>query len=289
MSIQYVIDRRTNDLGGGFEVGRLLPFRSQPMVGPFIFFDHMGPVDLPAHVSTDVDVRPHPHIGLSTVTYLFDGTTTHRDSLGVHQQIRPGEVNWMVAGSGITHSERFEYARTHGGDTVHGIQTWVALPVEDEETTPAFYHHEGADLPTWNDDGIRGRLIAGSIGSMKAAVKTFSPLFYMHWDMDAGSNQSLSTEYSERAVYVAAGLVSIGEQTLYAGQMAILEKNKPIVVKAHLPSQVMALGGEPIGERFLFWNFVSSSKERIEQAKEDWRLQRMKLPLGDDQEFTPLP
>ncbi|QIO05877.1 pirin family protein [Acinetobacter shaoyimingii] len=289
MAVQYIIDRRIKDLGGGFEVGRLLPFRTQPMVGPFIFFDHMGPVDLPENVSKDVDVRPHPHIGLSTVTYLFDGTTTHRDSLGVHQEIRPGEVNWMVAGSGITHSERFEYARTHGGDLIHGIQTWVALPIEDEETAPAFYHHEGADLPTWNDHDVRGRLIAGSIGSMKAAVKTFSPLFYMHWEMDAGATESLSNEYSERAIYVVSGLVSVDGEVIHPGQMAVLKQGETAVIQAHIASQVMALGGEPIGERFLYWNFVSSSKARLEQAKEDWRLQRMKLPVGDDQEFTPLP
>ncbi len=288
MPIERVIDKRAHDLGGGFEVGRVLPFHARRMVGPFIFFDHMGPVDLAPGIPRALDVRPHPHIGLSTVTYLYDGAMTHRDSLGYHQEIRPGEVNWMVAGSGITHSERFEYARAHGAH-MHGIQAWVALPAESEETDPAFFHHEGADLPSWEESGVRGRLIAGEAEGMKAAVRTHSPLFYMHWTMREGASRALPAEYSERAVYVASGAAEIDGARIHAGQMAVLTPGAEARVSAVGPATLMALGGEPVGERFLFWNFVSSSRERIEQAKEDWRNQRMKLPAGDDSEYSPLP
>ncbi|MCJ2177758.1 pirin family protein [Novosphingobium album (ex Hu et al. 2023)] len=286
--IERIIDKRTHDLGGGLTVGRVLPFHARRMVGPFVFFDHMGPVDFAPGIPRSLDVRPHPHIGLSTVTYLYDGALTHRDSLGFHQEIRPGEVNWMVAGSGITHSERLEYARAHGAH-MHGIQAWVALPVEDEETDPAFYHHEGTDLPMWDEGGIRGRLIAGAAEGMKAAVKVHSPLFYMHWEMQADAARTLPSEYKERAVYVAAGTVEVAGQKLVAGQMAVLQPGLAVPTLALEAATVMALGGEPIGERFMLWNFVSSSKDRLEQAAEDWRQQRMKLPDGDDQEFIPLP
>jgi len=286
--IERIIDRRAHDLGGGFTVGRVLPFHARRMVGPYVFFDHMGPVDFAPGIPRELDVRPHPHIGLSTVTYLYDGAITHRDSLGSHQEIRPGEVNWMTAGSGITHSERFEYARAHGA-RMHGIQAWVALPVEEEEADPDFHHHEGGDLPVWSEGGIRGRLIAGSVGGMTAAVKVHSPQFYMHWDMDAGATGMLTAEYPERAVYIASGSADIAGQVLRTGQMAVLEPGGDVPIRAEQPAILMALGGEPIGERFLFWNFVSSSKDRLAQAAEDWRQQRMKLPDGDDQEFIPLP
>lgn len=283
------IERRTRDLGGGFLVGRVLPHAKCRMVGPFVFFDHMGPLDLAPGIPRDLDVKPHPHIGLSTVTYLYSGSLTHRDSLGFTQEIRPGEVNWMVAGSGITHSERLEYARSHGA-MMHGIQAWVGLPREDEETDPAFYHHQGPDdLPELNEGGITGRLIAGSIDGATASVKTHSPLFYMHWDMNTGAQGSLSAQYPERAVYVAAGEVEVDSHILAAGQMTILDSMHEVHITARQPSTIMLLGGEPIGERFIHWNFVSSSKERVNQAREDWLAQRMKLPVGDDQEFVPLP
>ncbi len=288
MSIERIIDKRGHDLGGGFEVGRVLPFAQRRMVGPYIFFDHMGPVDLAPGIPRKLDVRPHPHIGLATVTYLYDGALTHRDSLGVHQEIKPGQVNWMIAGKGITHSERFEYARANGAH-MHGIQSWVALPEEDEEMDPAFFHHDGADLPTWEERGIKGRLIAGTAEGMTAAVKTNSPQFYMHWQMEAGASRTLPAEYPDRAIYVASGEVEVAGTALNAGQMAVLDPGQAVSIKALSPSTVMALGGEPLGQRYLFWNFVSSSKERLEQAKEDWRQQHMKLPVGDDQEFTPLP
>jgi redox-sensitive bicupin YhaK (pirin superfamily) len=288
MAIERIIEKKAHDLGGGFEVGRLLPFHARRMVGPFIFFDHMGPMDLAPGIPRELDVRPHPHIGLSTVTYLYSGELTHRDSLGCRQEIRPGEVNWMVAGSGITHSERFEYARAHGAN-MHGIQAWVALPVEVEETEPVFHHREGADLPNWQESGVRGRLIAGELAGLKAGVPTHSPMFYEHWQMDAGARRSLGADYPERAVYIAVGEAEIDGTVLRAGQMAVLGAGDAADIAARAPSTLMVLGGEPLGQRYMFWNFVSSSKERLEQAKEDWRQQRMKLPLGDDAEFIPLP
>jgi redox-sensitive bicupin YhaK (pirin superfamily) len=287
MTIDRIIDRRSRDLGGGFIVGRVLPFQARRMVGPFIFFDHMGPVDFAPGIPRELDVRPHPHIGLSTVTYLYSGALTHRDSIGFHQEIRPGEVNWMTAGRGITHSERLEDARAHGA-LMHGIQAWVALPAEHEETEPGFQHRAGADLPQWQEDGVAGRLIAGQADGLTANVATHSPLFYLHWEMEAGARRSVAAICPERAVYVAAGKVEIGDTTLDAGQMAVLQAGA-VDVAAKEGSTVMVLGGEPLGERFIFWNFVSSSKERLEAAKEDWRQQRMTLPIGDDQEYAPLP
>lgn len=284
-----LIDRRMHDLGGGFTVGRVLPFRKRRMVGPFIFFDHMGPLDLAPGIPRDLDVKPHPHIGLSTVTYLYSGAITHRDSVGSLQEIRPGEVNWMTAGKGITHSERLEYARAHGA-VMHGIQSWVALPKEQEDMDPTFHHLQGAEqLPESHEDGITGRLIAGSLEGVTAGVTTYSPLFYLHWEMMAGARRSLSAQYSERAIYVAHGEVEVDGQVLITGRMQVLDSNHAVQITARQPSTVMLLGGEPIGERFIFWNFVASSKDRLEQASEDWRQQRMKLPVGDDQEFIPLP
>lgn len=288
MSIERIIDKRTHDLGGGFVVGRVLPFHARRMVGPFIFFDHLGPLELAPGIPRELDVRPHPHIGLSTVTYLYSGQITHRDSLGFHQEIRPGEVNWMVAGSGITHSERLEYARAHGA-AMHGIQAWVALPTEHEEVAPSFHHLEGADLPEWQEDGVTGRLIVGEARGLKAATPSHSPIFYEHWQMDAGARRAVTQAYNERAVYCAAGEIEVDGTMLAAGQMAVLDGTSGGAVRAHRPSQVMVLGGEPLGERYLLWNFVSSSKERLEQAAEDWRQQRMTLPAGDDQEYIPLP
>jgi redox-sensitive bicupin YhaK (pirin superfamily) len=285
--IEMVIDQRRRSLGGGFEVGRVLPFAQRRMVGPFIFFDHIGPVDIPAGVGRDVDVRPHPHIGLSTVTYLFAGEMMHRDSLGYRQAVRPQEVNWMTAGRGITHSERLEKARAVG-DRLHGIQAWVALPIEDEDAAPAFSHHQGDDLPSWQSAGVRGHLIAGSAYGLTAGARTHSPLFYAHLELDAGAIAEIPASYSERAAYVASGEIEIGAAALGTGQMGILGRDPPFM-RAIRPSTVMVLGGEPIGERYVYWNFVSSSPDRLRQAAEDWKAGRMKLPDGDDQEFTPLP
>ena len=283
--IEMLIPQRRRNLGG-FDVGRVLPSAGRRMVGPFVFFDHMGPLDMPQGVSRSVDVRPHPHIGLSTVTYLFSGEIVHRDSVGSEQAIRPGEVNWMVAGRGITHSERFERARREG-DHVHGIQAWVALPTADEETEPSFNHHEGDDLPVWQDGGVRGRLIAGDAFGLSAKVRTHSPLFYAHLDMDPGATTAVPRQ-TERALYVAAGAVEMEGQRCAAGEMAVIGPG-PDKLSALVPSIVMLLGGEPLGERFLYWNFVSSSMERIEAAKADWLAGRMKLPDLDHDEFIPLP
>lgn len=257
------------------------------MVGPFIFFDHMGPLDLVAGVDRSMDVRPHPHVGLSTVTYLFSGEVMHRDSLGFEMPVRPREVNWMTAGSGITHSERLEKARAVG-DHLHGIQAWVALPTEYEETAPSFSHYEGEDLPSWDAAGVRGHLIAGSAYGFTAGAQTHSPLFYAHLEMATGATAELPDGHSERAIYVAAGSVDLGGRTLTAGQMAVVTPD-PDAMRAVEPSTVMVLGGEPLGERFLYWNFVSSRPERLRQAAEDWKAGRIKLPDADDQEFTPLP
>lgn len=286
--IDLIIDKRTRDLGGGFEVGRVLPFAKRRMVGPFIFFDHMGPIEMAPGIPREFDVRPHPHIGLSTVTYLYNGAMTHRDSLGYEQEIRPGEVNWMVAGRGITHSERLEYARRHG-TVMHGIQAWVALPDGQEEIDPSFSHHDGLDLPQWDEDGVLGRLIAGAVDGVSARVRTQSPLFYLHWEMAPGARRDIGDRYAERAVYVAAGSATVGDVTLRAGQMAVLKPGGRVTVTADGPATVMVVGGDPVGERFLYWNFVSSSKARLEQAKEDWRQGRMALPIGDADEFVPLP
>jgi len=285
--IDLVIDQRRKDLGG-FEVGRVLPYAKRRMVGPFVFFDHMGPVDFQAGFDRSVDVRPHPHIGLSTVTYLFDGEITHRDSVGAIQAIHPGEVNWMTAGSGITHSERFDTLRAEGGH-MHGIQAWVALPTELEEMAPSFANHKPDDLPTYEGGGMWARLIAGKAFGAEAKVKTLSPMFYVHWRLDAGAKAELPAEYPERAAYIAEGQVEVDGRTLQAGQMATFAPGQPILFTALSPATVMLLGGEPLGPRFIEWNFVSSSKDRLEQAKADWRAGRMKLPDADDQEFIPLP
>jgi len=285
--IERVIEQRRKDLGG-FEVGRVLPFHARRMVGPFAFFDHMGPVQFPAGIPRTVDVRPHPHIGLATVTYLFEGEIIHRDSLGVEQAIRPGELNLMVAGRGITHSERFERARAEGGP-MHGIQAWLALPEADEETDPAFHHHGPEDQPTHEGDGLWARLVAGAAFGAKAAVKTHSPLFYVHWRLNAGARAQLPAEYPERAAYVVSGSVEVDGRTFEAGQMLVFEPGQPVLFTGVTAATVMLLGGEPLGERFIEWNFVSSSRERIEQAKADWRAGRMKLPDLDNQEFIPLP
>ena len=285
--IELLIPARRKDLGG-IEVARLLPWAQRRMVGPFIFFDHIGPVDFAPGIPRSVDVRPHPHIGLATVTYLFAGEIMHRDSVGSEQPIRPGEVNWMVAGRGITHSERFEQARASGGP-MHGIQAWVALPQEAEETAPGFSHHPAASLPQWREDGVSARLIAGRSGGQAAPATTHSPLFYLHWQLDAGARAELAAEYPERAAFLVEGEVEVDGRPVAAGQMLVFAPGRPVRFHARRASTLMLLGGEPVGERFIEWNFVASSRERIEQAKADWRAGRMPLPPGDDREFIPLP
>jgi len=285
--IELVIDQRRRDLGG-FEVGRVLPFAKRRMVGPFIFFDHIGPVTFPAGIAKTVDVRPHPHIGLSTVTYLFAGEMMHRDSVGVVQAIRPGEVNWMTAGSGVTHSERFEKARAEGGP-MHAIQSWVALPDGMEEVAPSFAHHAAADLPMFQERGASGRVLAGSALGLQSPAKTHSPMTYVHWDLDTGAVARMEEDFAERAAYVAAGAVEIDGRRIDAGSMAVFSCGGDVTLRALEPSTVMTLGGEPVGPRYIDWNFVSSSPDRIAQAKADWKAGRMKLPDFDNEEFIPLP
>jgi redox-sensitive bicupin YhaK (pirin superfamily) len=285
--IELVIEQRRKDLGG-FEVGRVLPFAQRRMVGPFIFFDHMGPVELPRGVPRSTDVRPHPHIGLATLTYLFAGEIMHRDSLDSEQPIRPGEVNWMTAGRGITHSERFERARAEGGP-MHGIQAWVALPTGHEETDPAFAHHDTSELPLIEQRGLKMRVVAGRAFGARAPVAVHSPLFYAHCELAAGASASLGDEAPERALYIVSGSLAIDGQTHSSGRMLVLRSGVTVPFTANADSTLMLLGGEPVGPRYIEWNFVSSSRERIEQAKADWRAGRMKLPDRDNAEFIPLP
>jgi redox-sensitive bicupin YhaK (pirin superfamily) len=288
LMIELVIDGRKKDLGG-FTVARILPYPSRRMVGPFIFFDHMGPVTFPADPPRSADVRPHPHIGLSTVTYLYEGEIRHRDSLGVEQPIRPGEVNWMTAGRGISHSERFDGPiRAHGG-VLHGIQAWVALPQEQEESEPDFAHYDSDALPTYEYQGLAARLIAGEAFGATNAVKTRSPLFYVHSEMKPGAVTGLPDGYSERAAYVARGRVEIDGREFTTDQMILFSPQARPTIRAVEDSTVMLLGGEPVGPRHIWWNFVSSSRDRIEQAKADWKAGRIPLPPEDNAEFIPLP
>jgi redox-sensitive bicupin YhaK (pirin superfamily) len=290
--IELVIDARRKDLGG-FEVGRVLPYARRRMVGPFVFLDQMGPAEF-APGADAINVRPHPHIGLSTLTYLFEGEIMHRDSLGVTQAIRPGEVNWMTAGSGIVHSERTDPLKKSQGGPMHGMQAWIALPNGMEEIDPAFDHHPEADLPTYENNGLFARLVAGEAYGAKAAVNVASPLFYVHWELAQGvvttpPPGSGAGGYSERAIFVAKGEIEIDHRTFHAGQMIVLEPHAEPTVKALTPASVMVLGGEPVGERIIWWNFVHSSQARIDQAKADWKAGRMKLPTDDASEFIPLP
>jgi redox-sensitive bicupin YhaK (pirin superfamily) len=285
--IELLLNQRPRRLGS-FEVGRVLPAAKRRMIGPFIFFDHMGPVDLPKGLPRNADVLPHPHIGLSTVTYLFAGEIVHRDSVGMEQAIRPGEMNWMTAGSGITHSERFERARREGGP-IHAIQSWVALPNDQEEAAPAFAHHEGNDLPVHRDGGVWLRLLAGEAFALRASVKTHSPLFYVHVTLARGARIALPREYEERAIFLVSGGVEVDDRAIAPTQMVVFSAHADAVVQATTSSVLMLLGGAPIGERFIEWNFVSSSRERIAQAKADWSAGRMKLPDLDNREFVPLP
>ncbi len=285
--LEDVIDQRRRSLGA-FDVGRVLPSSQRHTVGPFIFLDHMGPVSLPRGIPRDFDVRPHPHIGLSTVTYLFDGEIMHRDSVGSEQAIRPAEVNWMIAGRGITHSERFEKARSEGG-SLHGVQAWVALPQESEEMAPSFSHHGKSDLPVIEARGLTIRIVAGSAFGGTAKVRTLSPMFYAHLELAKDVSVALPDDVRERAIYIVSGSIQVDGRNFKSGQMLIFRERTSATVKAEEGATLMALGGEPVGPRFIEWNFVSSSKERIEQAKADWKTGRMKLPDLDNREFIPLP
>jgi hypothetical protein len=282
--IELVIPARKKDLGG-FEVGRVLPFPQRRMVGPFIFLDHMGPADFAA--GHGIDVRPHPHIGLATVTYLFEGEILHRDSLGSTQAIRPGEVNWMTAGRGIVHSERTDPILRAQGSRLHGMQSWVALPIESEETEPAFSHYGALELPKFEAEGVRGTLIAGTAYGLSSRVETFSPMVYMHLELVPGARIELPGEHEDRAAYTVSGRIRCGDCIYEEGNLLAFGP-EPAVIAAASGAHVMLLGGASVGPRHIWWNLVSSSLERMEAAKADWRAGRFKLPLGDDREFIPL-
>lgn len=287
--LDLVIEARKASLAPGMDVRRILPFRLRRMVGPFIFMDHAGPVDIVPSKTNVMDVLPHPHIGLSTVSYLFGGQVTHRDSTGAEQIILPGEVNWMTAGKGISHSERFEDPAMLAGGSLEMIQTWVALPEKDEESNPAFDNYKPDVLPVFTDTGIWMRLIAGNAFGLKNNVKTHSPLFYLHAELENGTRFGLPKEHTERAVYVAKGSIEVSGKTYIPGQMLVFNSGVDPVILSKEKSTIMLLGGEPLGERFIWWNFVSSRKERIEQAKSDWKEGRIILPPTDNHEFIPLP
>jgi redox-sensitive bicupin YhaK (pirin superfamily) len=276
----------TRDLGDGFKVRRALPSARRRMVGPFVFLDEMGPAQLPP--GEGLDVRPHPHIGLATVTYLFEGEILHRDSLGVRQPIRPGDVNWMVAGRGIVHSERTPQELRPAGPRAWGLQAWVALPEEDEECAPSFKHHPNKDLPLESAGGVRVCLIAGAFRGLRSPVETQSPLFYADVQLAAGAQLAIAPDYEERACYILEGNVAIDGRSFDRGRLLVLRPAAQVVIQAASTARLMLLGGEPLGPRHIWWNFVSSSRERIEVAKEDWKTGRFGGVPGDP-EFIPLP
>jgi len=281
-------DGRLHDLGDGFTVRRLLPVLQARRVGPFVFFDHMGPAQFGA--GKGMDVRPHPHIGLATVTWLFDGAIRHRDSLGSLADIRPGEVNWMTAGRGIVHSERTPPRERETGQALHGIQVWVALPQADAEAEPGFQHYGREALPLIQRPGVEAVLIAGTAYGERSPVAVFAPMFFLQVRMEAGATLALPGEHAERGVYVVDGGVEWGELSLAATQMAVQRGDDAPVLHAREASRLMLFGGAPLdGDRHLWWNFVSSSPERIEQAKADWREGRFPTVPGDEDEFIPLP
>jgi redox-sensitive bicupin YhaK (pirin superfamily) len=285
--VETVIVPRTRDLGG-FDVRRVLPSSKRRMIGPFIFFDQMGPARLDP--GTGVDVRPHPHIGLSTVTWLIEGEIMHRDSLGSAQPIRPGEVNWMTAGSGIVHSERTPPDLRPDGPKLYGLQTWLALPQKFEETEPSFEHFKASELPTLEGDGIAMTLVAGHGWGKRSPVGVFSETLYADIRIDAGATLTLPAEHEERGLYILAGEIEIEGERFEPGAMLVLRPGNAIDVQARMAAHVMAVGGESAdGPRHIWWNLVSSSKERIEQAKEDWKAGRFASVPGDAEEFIPLP
>ncbi len=286
-AIEVVIRPRLRDIGA-FSVRRSLPAVERRLVGPFAFFDHMGPAVLdPNHPFT---VRPHPHIGLATVTYLFEGEIMHRDSLGSAQVIRPGDVNWMVAGRGIVHSERGTDAQRENPSPIHGIQLWLGLPTALEETDPKFVHHPADTIPSISLPGVLLRIVLGHAFGVTSPVDVLSPMHYVEARMEKNADLTIPNEHEERAAYVVEGSISVEGETITAGAMVVFRPRVGVKIHAIEVARVMLLGGEPLdGERHIFWNFVSSSKERIEQAKADWREVRFPKVPGDEVEFIPLP
>jgi redox-sensitive bicupin YhaK (pirin superfamily) len=283
-----IIEPRLHDLGDGFVVRRVLPFRLRRQVGPFVFFDHFGPVDFAP--GRGMDVRPHPHIGLATVTYLYDGAIRHRDSLGFDQVIRPGDVNWMTAGRGIVHSERTPPDERANGQRLHGVQTWLGLPLGSQDVDPDFHHHAAASLPEDERDGVRIRVIAGTAFGMESPVRVYSPTLYVDARFAAGARMILPAEHAERAVYLIDGELSVDGSLLPGGRMHVLVGAHEAELVAAAPSRVLICGGAPLDgeERIIWWNFVASSRSRIERAKADWAAQRFGQVPGET-EFIPLP
>jgi redox-sensitive bicupin YhaK (pirin superfamily) len=276
----------SHDLGG-FKVHRTLPHKQRTMVGPFIFFDQMGPAEF--LLGQGMDVRPHPHIGLSTVTYLFAGEVTHRDSLGTELAIRPGELNWMTAGRGIVHSERTAADLRRTGSSLFGIQSWVALSAKDEETAPDFVHYEAKELPVIAAPGQTARIIAGTLFGAASPVRTSSAMFYADVSLAAGAAVPLDADYEERGIYSVSGEIDIAGDVFGPAQLLVFRPGDRITVRARTDARFLMLGGEPMdGPRLIWWNFVSSRKDRIEQAKADWRAGRFDTVPGDS-EFIPLP
>jgi redox-sensitive bicupin YhaK (pirin superfamily) len=285
--IETIIQPRVTDLGDGFQVRRALPARERRMVGPFVFFDQFGPTLLRA--GTGLDVRPHPHIGLATVTYLLEGEILHRDSLGSRQLIRPGAVNWMTAGRGIVHSERTPPEARVRPVPMFGAQLWVALPKAQEEAAPAFFHHPSDALPLLESRGLGVTVIAGTFAGLRSPVEVFSPTLCADAVLAAGAVLPLPTEHPERAIHVLSGEVEIGGERHGAGQLLILRPGREVAVLAPAGARLLLLGGEAMdGPRHIWWNFLSSSKERIEQAKADWQAGRF-APVPGETEFIPLP
>jgi redox-sensitive bicupin YhaK (pirin superfamily) len=281
------IAARPRDLGG-FTVRRVLPSPAQQRVGPFIFFDHMGPADFSP--GSGIDVRPHPHIGLATVTYLFDGEIIHKDTLGSDQAIRPGDVNWMLAGRGIAHSERSSPDWRGRGGHVDGIQSWVALPTEHEESAPFFEHHRASTIPVVHRDGVRLDVIAGTAFGERSPVRVLSPTLYVHAILETGKTVTIEPEHEERAFYVTSGAVECDGHSFRDGMMGVLQAGAPVPVIARERARIMIVGGAKLeGTRHIWWNFVSSSKERIERAKDDWTNERFGKVIHDEVERIPLP
>jgi len=286
-AIDLVIVPRARDIGS-FEVRRALPSAQRQMVGPFIFFDQFGPVLMKA--GQGMDVRPHPHIGLSTVTWVYDGVIQHKDSLGFDQPIRPGELNWMTAGKGIVHSERTPPMERSAGQKVFGIQSWVALPKIHEDVAPKFEHVEDAALPLLTDRGRSVRVIAGSMFGAQSPVKTHSDLFYADVILEAGARLPLPAEHEERGIYISEGSLTIAGDRHEAGRLLVFKAGDEITLSTETGARFMMLGGEPMdGPRYIWWNFVSSSKEKLEAAKDDWKRARFSIVPGDEKEFIPLP
>lgn len=287
MTISNLLKGHEKDLGGGFVVRRYLPSAIKQAVGPFIFFDHFGPVDVP--VDADHDVRPHPHIGLATVTYLFEGAMDHRDSIGTFQRIEPGAINWMTAGRGIVHSERTPKDLVGKPHRTHGLQLWAALPVAHEEDEPGFCHTPSADIPELTVDGARVRVLIGTAFGKTSPVKTFSRTLYLDVMLKAGQELALSGLPEEAAIYPVAGDLEIDGTALEKNNMALIDTGGTQLVKAASDAHFVVIGGEPLdGRRFMSWNFVSSSKERIVKAGEDWEAQRFDKVPGET-EWIPLP